>query len=71
MSEKPRRPMLIDVDEPAQRIDHGWEDFVKRPEAREPALGSATLIALGLFVLLIYLAVAWLPAGVRMWGATA
>lgn len=27
--------------------------------------------ASGLFVLLIYLAVAWLPAGMRMWGATA
>lgn len=50
---RPRRPMLIDVDEPADRIDHEWEEFVKRPEVREPLFGTMALLTMGFFVLIV------------------
>lgn len=53
MSEAPRRPQLMEIDAPAERIDHDWETFVQRPEANEPAFGTGMLVATGLFVLLI------------------
>ena len=53
MSDAPRRLQLLEIDAPAERIDHEWEAFVKRPEAREPLFGTGTLVAAGLFVLLI------------------
>ena len=53
MSDAPRRPQLMEIDAPAERIDHQWEDFVQRPEAHEPVFGTAFLVATGLFVLII------------------
>jgi putative membrane protein len=49
----PRRPVLFEIDAPAARIDHEWEEFVKRPAAREPLFGTATLLAGGLFILIL------------------
>ena len=53
MSDAPRRPQLLEIDAPAERIDHEWEAFVRKPEAREPLFGTGTLVAAGLFVLLL------------------
>lgn len=53
MSEAPRRPHMIEIDAPAERIDHEWEAFVLRPEANEPAFGTGMLIATALFVLIV------------------
>jgi len=53
MSEAPRRPSIIEVDGPADRIDHNWEAFVQRPDTHDASLGSGALITGGLFILLI------------------
>ena len=53
MSETPRRPHVIEIDAPADRIDHEWDAFVQRPEASEPVFGTVFLITSGLFVLLV------------------
>jgi putative membrane protein len=53
MSETPQRPQIIEIDAPADRIDHEWDAFVQRPEAHEPVFGTVTLIASGIFVLLV------------------
>jgi putative membrane protein len=53
MTDVPRRPQVIETDAPAERIDHEWESFVKRPDMREPLFGTFTLIGIGLFIVLM------------------
>lgn len=53
MSDAPRRPSIIEVDAPAERIDHKWEEFVTRPDTHDASLGTGALITGGLFILLI------------------
>ena len=51
--ETPRRPQLLEIDAPGMRIDHEWEDFVKRPPAHEPLFGTGALLTGGLFILIL------------------
>lgn len=53
MSDAPRRPSIIEVDGPPERIDHNWEAFVARPDTHDAALGTGALITGGLFILLV------------------
>lgn len=53
MSDAPRRPQLMEIDAPAERIDHQWDAFVQRPEANEPVFGTVALLTGGIFILLV------------------
>jgi putative membrane protein len=53
MSQRQRRAQIIEIDGPAEPIDHSWEDFVAKPDTHDASIGSGLLIAGGLFILII------------------